>query len=88
MAVSAMVYKLWMCCVLCIYSLPSSRFGPCRLCSGRRRQMLNAFVEDYANDLIVGASLNLRDFRAFAYRLPDVVRKSVQPVLQKRESIA
>lgn len=50
--------------------------------------MLNAFVEDYANDLIVGTSLNLRDFRAFAYRLPDVVRKSVQPVLQKRESIA
>lgn len=51
-------------------------------------EMLNAFVEEYANDLIVSSSrLNLRDFRAFAFRLPEVVRKSVQPVLRKLVSV-
>lgn len=48
--------------------------------------MLNAFLEEHANDLIAGTSLNLKDYRAFNYRIPEIVRKSVQPVLVKRET--
>lgn len=46
-------------------------------------EMLNAFLEEHANDIIAASSLNLKDFRAFKYRIPGIVRKSVQPVLGK-----
>ncbi len=47
--------------------------------------MLNAFLEEHARDIKEASSLNLKDFRAFRYRIPGIVRKSVQPVLGKRE---
>lgn len=50
-------------------------------------QMLNAFLEEHANDLIAGTSHNLKDFRAFNHRIPEIVRKSVQPVLVKCETV-
>lgn len=48
-------------------------------------QMLNAFLEAHAKDIREASSLNLKDFMAFKYRIPGIVRKSVQPVLGKRE---
>ena len=47
--------------------------------------MLNAFVDEHSRALMSAVSLNLRDFRSFNYRIPRIVRKSVQPVLGKRE---
>ena len=47
--------------------------------------MLNAFLEEHARDIREASSLNLKDFRAFMYRIPGIARKSVQPVLGKRE---
>lgn len=48
-------------------------------------QMLNAFLEEHARDIKEASSLNLKDFRSFMYRIPGIARKSVQPVLGKRE---
>lgn len=51
--------------------------------------MLNAFLEEHAKDIKEkeASSLNLKDFRAFMYRIPGIARKSVQPVLGKREMV-
>eukprot|EP00903_Cladosiphon_okamuranus_P008747 g8379.t1 len=48
-------------------------------------EMLNAFLEEHAKDIREkeASSLNLKDFRAFTYRIPGIARKSVQPVLGK-----
>lgn len=53
----------------------------------RLRQMLNAFLEQFGRDLIAAASLNLREFRTFNYRIPNIARKAVHPVLGKREKL-
>ncbi|CAM9765674.1 unnamed protein product [Ectocarpus sp. 6 AP-2014] len=46
-------------------------------------EILNAFLEAHAKDIKEASSLNLKDFMAFKYRIPGIVRKSVQPVLGK-----
>ncbi|CAM9853329.1 unnamed protein product [Phaeothamnion confervicola] len=44
-------------------------------------EVLNAFVEDYANDL--GSGFNLKDFHGFHQRIAGVIRKSAQPAIDK-----
>ncbi|CAN0356967.1 unnamed protein product, partial [Discosporangium mesarthrocarpum] len=45
-------------------------------------ELLNAFSEEYSQDLSAGAAnLNFKDFRAFHHQIYGIVRKAVQPVL-------
>ncbi|CAM9145840.1 unnamed protein product [Chrysoparadoxa australica] len=45
-------------------------------------EILSTFQEEYAGDLGAGG-LNLKDFHGFHYRLGDVLKRSIQPVINK-----